>query len=245
MGSPGSQPAAGFAALLKRWPKPAMPHSICNGEYDFPVTLTMAEAKRANFCATVSMRGHRCATDCSASGEGPVATRSKHVVCRLGDAEHDILSRAADACGATIETYLVDAGLRIADSMGMSVPYGFSGWLLGTQNLPDLWYEASSEEELIEVLKGTLRGRDLETASAMALELLDFPINWADLEVKERRLEDLGHGLRLVDRELVRLVKSSADGEHLPSSATAWACYKEILQSALRFRQPSVSGPFK
>lgn len=160
----------------------------------------------------------------------------KTVVCRLSDMDHTIIGAAAAASGLTIESYLQQAAIQVAHAMGIPRPYQFAGQLFGTNGLPDDWYEASSEEELIEHLKMALRQRDVDAACAMAVELLDFPATWAELEYKERGFGADSDILSFIDVELIELVNGTIGGTigqiDLGHDTPAWSCYKALLRRA-------------
>ena len=162
----------------------------------------------------------------------------KDIACRLNDVEYSIVSRAAFDCKTTVENFLVTSGVRLAHSIGASSPYEFAGRLYVTHGLPDAWYEATSEDEMICHLKVALRARDLDAASAMAVELLDFPASWAELEDKERILGEHPGILRDIDPELAGLVTSALGEAGLARNAPAWDCYKAILRTTVHAALP-------
>jgi hypothetical protein len=164
----------------------------------------------------------------------------KDVACRLNDVEHSMIGHAATTCETTIENFLVESGLRLARAMGVSSPYRFAGQLYVTHGLPDVWYEATSEDELITHLKAALRDRDIESAGAMAVELLDFPTGWDELDLKERSFQSHWGVLRHVDPELAGLVNSAFGRRSLSKDSSAWDCYKAILHSTARSGPPGM-----
>ena len=157
---------------------------------------------------------------------------TKMVVCYLTSMDHTIIDAAACVGRLTIADYLVQAGIQVAHAMGVPRPYSFGGQLFATAGLPEDWYAASCEEELIEHLKVALRQRDIDAAGAMAVELLDFPATWAELEFKERTFEAHSDILNLIDAELVDLVNRTLDRQHLDHGTNTWTCYKAILRRA-------------
>ena len=175
-----------------------------------------------------------------------MGTSTKDIVCALTDIEHDVIARAAADSGTAIGDFLVAAGFQRAQALGSSLPYRFAGRLFATQNLPDSWYDATSESELIGHLKTVLRRRDVDAARAMAVELLDFPAGWSELEAIERRYasnEDVANGDSpdVADPELAVLVNAtiagSIDGcEALLPTARNWDCYKAILKGGVKQR---------
>jgi hypothetical protein len=162
----------------------------------------------------------------------------KDIACRLTDVEYSVVGEAAASRGISTGNFLVEAGVRLAHTMGISAPYKFAGRLYVTHGLPDGWYEATSEGELIDHLKIALRARDLEAASAMALELLDFPASWDEVDLNERALAKYEGVLHGTDPELAGLVNAAIGQPPVAGNPTVWDCYKAILRTSVPSHPP-------
>ena len=156
--------------------------------------------------------------------------RLKSILCHLTDAEYPILCRAADVTATSVEDYVVRCALTAAQRKRpgeVCTPHRFGDRLLSTDRFPDTWYEASTEEQLVGVLKQTLRERDLMTAAAMAIELLDFPDDWTSLARNARPASTACP--EATDRDLIDHIRSAVPTAPVNDNAAAWDCYKLIL----------------
>jgi hypothetical protein len=157
---------------------------------------------------------------------------SQIITLKLSNIEYDRIRAAASASGKTVDAYLTSSCVRQARALDDRVPYVFAGRHFATRDLPDSWYEAFSERELISHLKAALRARRIDAANAMAIELLDFPVDRRELEMNVQSLSQLEPAASFADAELVTLVDGVLGWSALSPKSSVWACCAALLKSA-------------
>jgi hypothetical protein len=172
-----------------------------------------------------------------------VADIYKSVVLKMSDAEYSRILDAASAGGETVESYLTQCCVREAHGEMDGRPYQFAGMSFRTSELPDGWYETFSEKSLIFHLTKALRRGNVAAAYAMAIELLDFPDDWHDLECNVKILSELRSAGSVPHAELASLFNAVAGCVALPASANTWECCSALLKMACGRFQGNHSPP--
>lgn len=172
-----------------------------------------------------------------------VADIYKSVILKMSGADYGLVLDAATARGETIELFLAQCSVREAQIAKAGQPYEFAGQSFRTNELPDTWYETFSEQVLICHLVRALRDRHVAAAYAMAIELLDFPNDWHDLERNVNGLSSLKSTGATSNETLASLVNATVGYAVVPVSANTWDCCAGLLKAACNRIEAGASAP--